>query len=456
MTDALTQYLALVGEHRATLDAHAPAVLNNLRDDAIKTLTNTSLPHFDKKIGYVFTSLNDLFTPDYGLNITRRPFSGDIADALRLSIPTVSAAPLIVANDYVDTTQPIFSRLQPGLTICTFAQAAKSCPEFLARHLNKHIPSGAREVDINTLLAQDGILIHIERGVTVSRPVQIINLLSATMPLMAVRRLLVVLDQGATLKLITTDFTHPDCKPSMTSTVSEFALAQDASLTLYDIEEANESTTRVSSLGASLEDNAHMEVFPITLSCGHTRNNYTINLNAPGATLNIAACAITSGKSVADSSATVNHNAPRCHSNQVFKNALDDDSRAAFEGLIRVCTNADHTEAYQANRNVVVSDKARVHTAPQLEIYCDDVKCSHGAATGRLDEQALFYMQSRGIPLAEARTMLMQAFMADIIDRIEPDSLRNPLRRLIEHRLSHGTIAGIAEADALCNQCGAC
>ena len=147
--------------------------------------------------------------------------------------------------------------------------------------------------------------------------------------------------------------------------------------------------------------------------------------------------------------ADMTFNAPRCHSDQLFKYVAEGDSRCAFEGLIRVGAGAHHTEAYQNNRNMLASRGARMHTRPQLEIYCDDVRANHGAATGQLDNDALFYMQTRGIPREQARTMLMQAFMSDVIDSMSPAPLRERMRQLVSRRLGNPGDDG-----ALCATCG--
>ena len=151
---------------------------------------------------------------------------------------------------------------------------------------------------------------------------------------------------------------------------------------------------------------------------------------------------IASGKQVTDNASLINHGCPHCHSDQLFKYVIDDEAKCAFEGAIKVDYNAKFTEAYQSNRNLLASKGARMHTSPQLEIYCDEVKCSHGATTGQLDESALFYMRSRGIPEDEARTMLM-----DVLDTVKMDGLRDRLRHLVERRLS-GHKAVCADCDA--------
>ena len=160
----------------------------------------------------------------------------------------------------------------------------------------------------------------------------------------------------------------------------------------------------------------------------------------------LAGMAIGSGNQHADNSSNVNHRAAHCRSSQLFKYVLDDQSTGAFEGSILVSPEAPYTEAYQSNRNMLASQQARMHTKPQLEIYNDEVKCSHGATTGQLDASALFYMRSRGISEKEARLMLMQAFMADVIETVRMEGLRDRLRHLVEKRF-YGQ-------QTLCADCG--
>ena len=185
-----------------------------------------------------------------------------------------------------------------------------------------------------------------------------------------------------------------------------------------------------------------------TLSGGDTTNDIRIDLDGDGAEAVVNGMAITDGTQLASNATTVRHHGEHTHSDQLFKYVADGESRGEFRGSIVVDESARFTEAYQTNRNILASDTARMHTEPTLEIYCDEVKCSHGAATGQLDPQALFYMRTRGIPEDTARHMLMEAFMADVIDSIGIEGLRERMRMLVERRFS-----GIA--DARCADCGA-
>ncbi|MDE6161166.1 MAG: SufD family Fe-S cluster assembly protein, partial [Muribaculaceae bacterium] len=205
----------------------------------------------------------------------------------------------------------------------------------------------------------------------------------------------------------------------------------------------------VASMYASVGADARLSVNGTTLFGGCPRNNYTIDLNAPGADASVAGMVIAGGTQHTDNATLMRHHAPHCASRQLFKYILDEQASGAFEGLIRVDQDAAFTDAHQTNRNLLASDGATMHTEPQLEIYCDEVKCGHGATTGQLDQQALFYMRTRGIPEAEARMMLMQAFMADVIDTITLPSLHDRLRMLVERRLS-GDRRGCGDCSAAC------
>ena len=223
----------------------------------------------------------------------------------------------------------------------------------------------------------------------------------------------------------------------MSSQVVEIFLGRNASLDLYDMEESSPLTSRCSQLYARQEEGSRLLVNGTTLACGTTRNDYHISLEGAGASSMLTGMAIASGHQHVDNDSCVNHRTHDCESRQKFKYILDDEATGAFEGGITVFPGAERTSAYQSNKNILASAAAKMHTKPQLLIYCDDVKCSHGATTGQLDQNALFYMRQRGISEKMARTMLMQAFMADVIDTVTIDGLDDRLRHLVEKRL-HG------------------
>lgn len=452
---AINQYIDLYRAHHAIIEQHSRPVINDRRETALNTLLNSCLPRRGDE-GYKYTDVNEMFLPDLGVNITRVPFHADVARAFKCDVPNISTSQIIITNDMLQETRGL-DLLPDGVTVCTFARAETECPGVLERYYGMIADNGSPAVALNTLLCQDGILIHVARGVHCQRPIQLVNLLAASVPMLVSRRLLIVLEQDAECTLLTCDHTHAQSVASTISQVTEIDLAPGSSLRFYTLEESNATTSRISTVQARVDTMARLALSPIILTSGRSRSNINVELNGRQADCRIYGLATTSDTQIADISSTLKHNAPHCTSDQLIKYVADGDSRAAFEGLIRVEYGSHHTEAYQNNRNIVASPTARIHTRPQLEIYCDDVKCSHGAATGMLDADALFYMQSRGIPREQARSMLMQAFMCDILDKVTLEPLRDRLRHLIERRLA--TMADTdttADGRALCDRCGAC
>ncbi|MDL2256721.1 SufD family Fe-S cluster assembly protein, partial [Bacteroidales bacterium OttesenSCG-928-I14] len=203
---------------------------------------------------------------------------------------------------------------------------------------------------------------------------------------------------------------------------------------LYELEESTENTIRIASTFVDQAASSNMMLNNITLSNGTTRNNYHVDLNGEGAETNLYGMAISDRNQQVDNYSVINHNVAHCRSNELLKYVLDEEAIGVFSGKINVVQDAQKTEAYQNNRNLLNGNLCRMYSKPQLEIYADDVKCSHGMTTGQLDENALFYMRSRGIQEKEARILLRFAFTDDVIKGIRLDSLQDRLRLLIEKR----------------------
>ncbi len=447
MDNSLQQYLDLYDANSRAIDAGCGApLLNAMRPGARSALEGARLPERGDE-GYERTSVNDMLAPDFGLNISRLPMPVDVTASFRCDIPAVSTLMAFVVNDSFVPSRTLEERLPDGVRFMSLARAARECPELVEPYIGLGAGS-CPAADLNTLLLQDGVLLHIGRGVRLQKPLQLVNIFSSSIDMMAVRRLLVVAEDDSKAQLLVCDHTQDREHRYLSLQMIQIHVAQRASFELYDLEESSALTSRLSMLYAHQEADSSLTVNGSTLSGGKTRNDYRLDLDGTGCRTMLAGMAVATGDQTVDNSSEVLHHAPRCHSDQLFKYVLDDKSNGAFEGAIRVEEGAVLTEAYQTNRNLLASSDARMHTRPQLEIYCDDVKCSHGAATGQLDQQALFYMQARGIPQHEARVMLMQAFMADVIATVRPEGLRDRLRLLVERRF-HG------RSSATCADCGA-
>ncbi len=438
MDNALDQYINLYKENSKLIDDNSAEAINALRADALNALNGAKLPTCHTE-GFEKTSIEDMFAPNYGVNIARVNIPVDVANSFRCDVPNLSTLLGFVVNDSFHPTSKLESKLPDGVIFTSLRKAAEQYPELVRRHYGAIAPLSDPTVALNTLLTQDGVFIYVPRNTKVERPLQLVNIFSAPVSMIAFRRGLIVLEEGAELQLLVCDHTQQTTTDFLSSQVVEVIVGEHAKFETCSIEESSDRTSRYSKLFVSQQAYSNVTYNSTALTCGNTRNEFVIDLLGEHCETLLAGMAIGSRKMHIDNDSAINHRAPRCHSNQLFKYVLDEEASGAFEGSILVTPQAQFTEAYQSNRNILASTSARMHCKPQLEIYNDDVKCSHGATTGQLDNDALFYMRTRGIPESEARTMLMQAFMIDVVDTVHIPGLQERLRHLVDRRFS-GTL----------------
>mgnify|MGYP000613864615 FL=1 len=441
---SLKQYTDLFRQERVALDANAPEALNAGRDRAMAFLEAAGrLPERSDE-GYEKTSVEEMFAPDLGVNVNRVNFPVNVAESFRCDVPNITTLLAVVVNDRFVPTATLLKNLPEGVTVCSLRDADSA---LLDRWLGNVAGKDDAALAFNSLLLQDGVLIHVAKGVKLSKAIQIVDIFSGQTPLFAPRRVLLVAEEGAEVSVLKCDHTQTRDVEFGSSEVIEIMAAEGAKVDWYDLEESTPQTARWCQFRCRQEAHSSLNICAATLTNGKTRNEYLIEIVGERCETFLSGMAIGSGEQHIDNSSCLVHRSDRSHSDQLFKYVLDDNASGAFEGLIEVSHGARFNEAYQSNRNLLASTGARMHTKPQLLIYNDDVKCSHGATTGQLDSAALFYMRSRGIPLAEARKMLMQAFMVDVVDKIRLENLRDRLRHLLELRFSGNC------GDAACATC---
>lgn len=447
---ALSQYIELFDFHREVIEDKSAKVLNDYRQEARNALKNKELPKKGSE-GYEKISIEDMYAHNFGININRVNIPVDVSLSFKCDVPNMSTIMAYVVNDTFVPSSTLHNKMPQGVIIDSLVRVAQENPQLVARYYNTLADNNNAIVALNTMLVQDGVFIYVPRGVEMERPIQLVNIFNAATSLMGVRRLVVVVEEGAKVQLLICDHSQNSEYRYHSSQVIEAFVAQNASLDIYDIEESSNITSRYSQLYARQERESSLLVNGVTLTGGITRNDYHIDLAGDNSTTTLGGMAIGSGTQHIDNYTDIHHHSKHSNSNQLFKYVLDEESTGAFEGAINVAPGAQFTEAYQSNRNLLASKQARMHTKPQLEIYNDDVKCSHGATTGQLDADALFYMRSRGIPEQEARTMLMQAFMVDVIDMVKMDGLRDRLRHLVEKRF-YGQQVTCGDCSATCRE----
>ena len=427
-------YIELFSQNRALVERGSAGVMNALRDAALKALTEYGLPHNGLE-EYLHTDVSQWFEPDWGMNLARLDMPVDFAQAFKCSVPNLSTQLYFLANDVFASSDTAVKNLLPkGVFAGSLKDAAMNRPELVDQFYGKLADMDKPGIAaINTLFAQDGFLLYVPDGVIIEKPLQLITLLSSKVDLMVNRRIMVVLGRDAQAKLLLCDHALA-ANQYLTTQVMEVFVGRNSVFELYDLEETNYANKRVSELYVNQEESSSVEIDYVTLHNGQTRNTVFSTFAGRGSKLSLNGIATIDKEQHVDNMTFVDHRVSDCTSNELFKYVLDDSASGAFAGKVLVRHGAQHTESQQTNRNICLTRQARMFTQPQLEIYADDVKCSHGATVGQLDEKAMFYMRQRGIPEQEARMMLMQAFVGEVIGHVSLEPLRDRLNRLVEER----------------------
>jgi Fe-S cluster assembly protein SufD len=427
-------YIDLFKENRTLVERGSAGVMNSLRDAALKSLEKYGLPHNGLE-EYLHTDVSKWFEPDWGMNLARIDMPVDFAQAFKCSVPNLSTQLYFLANDIFASSETAAKNLlQQGVFACSLKEAALTHPELVKDFYGKIADIDKPGIAaINTLFAQDGFLLYVPDGAVIEKPLQLITLLSSAVDLMVNRRILIVLGRAAQAKLLLCDHALA-ANNYLTTQVIEVFAGQDSAFELYDLEETHTANRRVSELYISQSAGSRVSVDNLTLHNGQTRNTVCAVFNGIGAELSLNGVVVSDKDQHVDNFTFVDHRAADCTSSELFKYVLDGSSTGAFAGKVLVREGAQHTSSQQTNRNICLTRDARMFTQPQLEIYADDVKCSHGATVGQLDDRALFYMRQRGIPEQEARMMLMLAFVGEVIGKVELEPLRDRLYRLVEKR----------------------
>lgn len=427
-------YIDIFKQNRELIDKGSAGALNALRDKALDCLIRHGLPHKGLE-EYLHTDVASWFGPDWGINLARLDMHVDFAQAFKCNVPNLSTLLYFLANDeFAPSETSANVTLPEGVFAGSLRNAARQIPDVVESYYGSMADMDRPGIAaINTMFSQDGLMIYVPDGVTVEKPVQLVTLLHSPVDLLVNRRILVVLGRGAQLKLLLCDHALT-ANNFLTTQVTEVFAGEESSLGLYDLEETNYSNRRISELYVNQKANSNVEIDYVTLHNGQTRNSVFSTFAGSGSSLSLNGIATIDREQHVDNMTFVDHRAQDCRSNELFKYVLDDSATGAFAGKVLVRHGAQHTDSQQTNRNICLTRQARMYTQPQLEIYADDVKCSHGATVGQLDEKAMFYMRQRGIPEAEARMMLMQAFVGEVIGRVALEPLRDRLNRLVEKR----------------------
>jgi Fe-S cluster assembly protein SufD len=417
--------------------SHAPEPMNAVRDEAFNDFASAGFP--SKKVErYKYTDIQKLFEPNFGVNINRLQIPVDPYETFRCDVPNLSTSLYFVVNDAFYRDEKPKGHLPEGVIIDSMCNH----PDIVARYYGKQAKTNEDAITaLNTMLAQDGMLVYVPKNVKVDRAIQVINILKATpqnaqrqVPdLMVNRRVLIVVEEGAEIKMLFCDHAADD-RNFLTTQVIEAFVGENASLDLYCLEETHYKNVRVSNVYIDQQRDSRVTHNVITLHNGTTRNKLDLTFSGEGAECQCYGCVIADKQQHVDNNTLIVHKVPHCTSNELYKYVLDDKATGAFAGRVLVEHGAQQTTSQMTNQNLTATKEARMYTQPMLEIYADDVKCAHGSTVGQLNDAALFYMRQRGISLEEARLLLQNAFVNEVIDHMQLEPLRDRLHYLVEKR----------------------
>ena len=420
------QYIELYEQCREMIFEHSSDVMNAQRDAAFERFSQGGFP--TRKVErYKYTDIQKLFEPDYGLNLNRLEIPVNPYDAFRCDVPNMSTSLYFVVNDAFYTKALPKGNLPEGVIIGSLKENSSHLYNILAAK------DADAVTDLNTMLAQDGLFVYVPKGVVVDRAIQVINILRSDVDLMVNRRVLIIVEEGAEVKFLFCDHAMDD-RHFLATQVIEAYVGENAKLDLYCLEETHNKNTRVSNVYIEQQANSRVNHNVITLHNGVTRNKLNLDLVGEGAECSCNGCVIADKNQHVDNNTLITHHVSHCTSNELYKYVLDDEATGAFAGRVLVKKDAQKTTSQMTNQNLTATKMARMYTQPMLEIYADDVKCAHGSTVGQLNDAALFYMQQRGISKKEARLLLQNAFINEVIDHMELEPLRDRLHYLVEKR----------------------
>lgn len=442
------QYIELYRSQKALIDAHSAPALNAFREEAARVLEEVGV---SRSKDFTNVDPETLLAPDYSMNLARYEVPTSREDLFTCAVPEMSTNVHFLVNEqYVNSSKG--EKQQPqGLFVGSLREFAQLHPELIQKYYNqlagKRTDTGdfrsqryeacsLGESALNTMLCQDGFVLYVPAGIQVDKPIQLISLLRSVEDFMAVQRILVIIGDEAKASLLVCEHAsrlNDEAHLLSLQTIEVFA-GKNSTFDLYCLEEHHDLASRLGQLYVRQEQGSNVAIGQYALTCGLTRNRVHIQLAETDAKTQLYGMATLDAEQKLDNITFIDHLAPNCSSNELFKYVLDNQARGSFLGRILVRKDSVKTDAHQTNRNLCLTPEARMIARPELEIYADDVKCSHGSTVGQLDQQAMFYMRTRGIPEAEARMLLMFAFMADVIDGIRIEPLRDRLKHLVEKR----------------------
>jgi Fe-S cluster assembly protein SufD len=432
MTEAIVQEFEARSGAATT---EAPEWLEPIRRTAMEQFTRTGFPSARDE-EWRFTPIAPVTQG------TWRPATGSGAalsprDLVPFLFGHAEWTTLVFVDGVHSDTLSFAGPMPAGVRVMGLADAIRADGALLGRHLGRHASiEGSPFTALNAAMMREGGVVHVGAGVDLAEPVHLLFVSTAQAAGTAAHpRNLIVIERGARASIVESYVTLVPDGSYWTNPVTEVAVAAGAWVEHTRIQRESERAYHVGLTHVDQQRDSHYRSFSLAMGAAMSRHNLHVRLNDENIETLMYGLYLTRGDQVADTHTAIYHDQPNCRSWEVYKGILDGRSRGVFNGKVLVKPEAQKTDAKQTNRNLLLSDLARVDTKPQLEIFADDVKCTHGATVGRLDDVARFYARSRGLPPAAADRLLTYAFAAEVVDEVALLPVRQELDRLVLDRL---------------------
>jgi Fe-S cluster assembly protein SufD len=420
-----------------TLNGESKTPLHAIRRSAIGHFASVGFPT-TRNEEWRFTSVTPIARERFQLpaDAGAAPSQAELG---RVLIPGFDAIRLVFVDGRYQPSLSSAPAPTAAIVVGSLAEALRTYPDKVLAHLAKQAQAESDPFTaLNTGFLQDGAFISIADGTTADRPIYVLFLSSASGTLQASHpRNLFLVGKGAKVSIVE-HYSSLAQGVYFTNAVTEMLLAEDASAELTRVQHESLSAFHIGTTHLRQQARSTVVCTAIALGGALVRNNVTAVLDAEGIECTLNGLSLTNGLQHVDNHTTIDHARPRCNSHELYKAILAGKSKGVFNGKIFVRKDAQKTDAKQTNKTLLLSDAATMNTKPQLEIFADDVKCTHGATVGYLDAEALFYIRSRGIGESEARDMLTFAFAGDVTGRIGIGAVRDHLNHLLHERLEQG------------------
>jgi Fe-S cluster assembly protein SufD len=407
--------------------------VHDIRSEAIKTFEDNGFPS-KKDEAWKYTSLNKILKQDYSV-FPNQENAIEYSDVKKYFIYDIDSYKIVFIDGKYSSH--LSETTHDGIDVCLMS-AALTKPKYrlvIENYFNK-VATNDSISSLNTAFSSEGAFIHIPKNKLAEKPIQIIHFSTGNeSAVMLQPRNLIVVDENSHVQIIERHQSLTD-NPVLTNSVTEIFANKRAIIDYYKVQNDNQNASLIDNTFIKQKQESHASVHTFTFGGGLTRNNLNFYQHGERIDSTLKGVTIIGDKQHVDHNTLVHHIEPNCESHQDYKGIFGDNSTGVFNGKVVVEKEAQKTNAFQANNNILVSDNSAINTKPQLEIFADDVKCSHGCTIGQLDESALFYMRSRGIPEKEAKALLMYAFSNNVLESVKIPELKTRINRLIANKLN--------------------